>query len=235
MLEDLGIDEDARVADRLAVLFLGFLQVDDEDLLGHADLDRGEADSRRRVHRLEHVRDERADAIVDLSDGRGDLPQARIGDFDDGQYGHRENLSPPSPPRKGGESKGWVACEWAHEYVSSAALSRFRGTHPPASPLGEGRTRRSAFSPSAPERACPRRDSRLASDGKSMRQLTDANGKSFQTLGEVMRRRLALQSLVFIASTTSSIPPLATRLTSVSIVRSSGRTPSSADSRPPST
>ena len=83
MLEDLRVDEDPRVFDRLAALFLGLLQVDHQDALGDPDLDRGEADARRRVHRLEHVRDERAHLVVDLLDGRGDLPQARIGDFDD--------------------------------------------------------------------------------------------------------------------------------------------------------
>ena len=40
-------------------LFLRLLQVDDQEALRHADLDRGEADAGRVVHRLEHVGDER--------------------------------------------------------------------------------------------------------------------------------------------------------------------------------
>ena len=84
MLEDLRVDEDARVLTTGSpTLLLGLLQVDHQDAPGHADLDRGEADARRRVHRLEHVRDERTHLVIDLLDRRGDLPQARIGDFDD--------------------------------------------------------------------------------------------------------------------------------------------------------
>ena len=64
-------------------LLLGLLQVDDQQALGHADLDRGKADAGRRVHRLEHVGDQRAQLVVDLLDRRGDLAEARVGNFED--------------------------------------------------------------------------------------------------------------------------------------------------------
>src|SRR5207253_9884493 len=53
--DDLRVDEDEGLADRLPALFLGLLKVDDQDPLGNADLDRGEADPGRVVHRLEAV------------------------------------------------------------------------------------------------------------------------------------------------------------------------------------
>ena len=54
---------------------LRLLQVDHQQPLRHADLDRGEADAGRVVHRLEHVGDQRAQLVVDRLDGRGNLPQ----------------------------------------------------------------------------------------------------------------------------------------------------------------
>ncbi len=66
----------------LGVLVLG-LQVDHQQPQRRADLDRGEADAGGVVHRLEHVGGEGAQRVVKSFDGRGDLLEARIGDFDD--------------------------------------------------------------------------------------------------------------------------------------------------------
>ena len=67
--QDLGVDEDQRVADRLAAFLLRILKVDDQDPLRNAHLDRGEADAGGGVHRLEHVVDERLDLGVISSTG----------------------------------------------------------------------------------------------------------------------------------------------------------------------
>ena len=53
-----------------AVLFLRLLQVHHQQALRHADLDRGKADARRVVHRLEHVGDQRAQLVVHRLDRR---------------------------------------------------------------------------------------------------------------------------------------------------------------------
>ncbi len=66
----------------LGVLVL-FLQVDHQHAQGHADLDRGEADAGRFVHRLEHVLDERLQLVVERLDGGGDGLEPRIGRFED--------------------------------------------------------------------------------------------------------------------------------------------------------
>src|SRR3954452_1604669 len=92
LLEYFRVDEDARVLDRLAALFLRLLKVDHQDALRNADLDRGQADARRRVHRLEHVGDERAHFVVHRLYRLGDLTQARVGNFDDRTNGHERNL-----------------------------------------------------------------------------------------------------------------------------------------------
>jgi hypothetical protein len=63
-------------------LVLG-LEIDRQHPQGHADLDRGEADAGGLVHRLEHVGDERLQLGVEAFDGRGDLLEQRIGNFDD--------------------------------------------------------------------------------------------------------------------------------------------------------
>ncbi len=72
----------------LFVVGIGFLQVDDEQPLRHADLDRGETDAGRRVHGREHVVDQRPELGRDLLDGRGDLPKHRARSFEDRQDGH---------------------------------------------------------------------------------------------------------------------------------------------------
>ena len=63
--------------------------IDDDDAFGHGDLDRGEADARRVVHRLQHVIHERAVRVRDAAfDRRGFLFQARIGRDEDGTQCH---------------------------------------------------------------------------------------------------------------------------------------------------
>jgi len=52
------------------------------------DLGRGQADAGRVVHGLEHVDDQAPQGVVDLPDRLGDGPQARIGEFQDGELGH---------------------------------------------------------------------------------------------------------------------------------------------------
>ena len=64
--------------DRLALRIfriLRLLQVDHQQADRHADLDRGEADAGRVVHRLEHVGDERLQLVVERLHRLGNLPQ----------------------------------------------------------------------------------------------------------------------------------------------------------------
>ena len=91
-IEDLRVDEDAGLADRLALFRLLLLKVDHQHALGNADLDGGEADSGRGVHRVEHVVDQPAQIVVDLVNRLGDLAQTRVRNFDDRENGHAENL-----------------------------------------------------------------------------------------------------------------------------------------------
>ena len=63
--------------DRLAVRVLGLLEVDHEQPDRHSDLDRGEADPRRHVHRLEHVGDKRPQLVVERLHRLGNLAQDR--------------------------------------------------------------------------------------------------------------------------------------------------------------
>ena len=67
---------------------LRLLQVHHQQALGHADLDRGEADAGRVVHRLEHVGDQRAQLVVDLLDRGRDLAEDAGRGPRDAQYGH---------------------------------------------------------------------------------------------------------------------------------------------------
>ena len=53
--------------------------VDDDDSLVHIDLSRGQANSRRFIHRFCHVAGQAADAVVNLFNRRSDGFQARIG------------------------------------------------------------------------------------------------------------------------------------------------------------
>ena len=68
MGQDFGVDEHPRLLDRLSAFFVGLAQVHHQQALGHADLDRGEADAGSVVHRLEHVGDQRAQLVIDLLD-----------------------------------------------------------------------------------------------------------------------------------------------------------------------
>ena len=70
---------------RLVARFGG---VDDDHALVHVDLRRGEADAFGGVHRLEHVVDELADALVDCRHRPGHCVQARIGVAKDVELGH---------------------------------------------------------------------------------------------------------------------------------------------------
>ena len=56
--------------------------------IGHADLDRGEADAGRLVHRLEHVGDERLQLRVERLHRLGDLPEDGVGRLVDAANGH---------------------------------------------------------------------------------------------------------------------------------------------------
>ena len=56
--------------------------------LGNADLNRGQADARSLVHRLEHVIDELADAAIDLFDRLGEQPQSLVGKFNNLAHRH---------------------------------------------------------------------------------------------------------------------------------------------------
>ena len=64
------------------------LQVDHEDALRHADLDRGEADTLGGIHRLEHVGDERLQFLVEAFDGIGNGLQPGVRHFEDFADGH---------------------------------------------------------------------------------------------------------------------------------------------------
>ena len=67
---------------------LGLARVDDDDALGHGDLDRREADAGRLVHGLQHVVEQTPHLRVDTVDRFGNLSQQRIRKRDDGQNGH---------------------------------------------------------------------------------------------------------------------------------------------------
>ena len=68
-----------------------------EDAQRHADLRRGKAHARRSIHRLEHVRHERADLVGDGLDGGGGAVEDRIAHDADRKYGHvrQRNLRTP--------------------------------------------------------------------------------------------------------------------------------------------
>jgi hypothetical protein len=64
------------------------LEVDHQHAQRHPDLNRGEADARGVVHRLEHVLDQRLELVIELGDGFGHHLEAGIGDFEDFANGH---------------------------------------------------------------------------------------------------------------------------------------------------
>ena len=78
-----GIDE----IDRIAFGPPG-IEIDHRDALGHADLDRREADAARVLHGIEHVVHEALERAVDLRHGLGHQLQPRIGRLDELEYGH---------------------------------------------------------------------------------------------------------------------------------------------------
>ena len=92
--DDLGIDEDLRMGLRLRLALLVELprdllfEIADHDALHHADLDRREANAARRIHRIEHVARQITDLVRDGDDGLANLPQAGIGQYDDGFARH---------------------------------------------------------------------------------------------------------------------------------------------------
>lgn len=65
-----------------------FRDVDDDQALVHVDLRGRQAGALGVVHGVEHVVDERAQAVVHGGDGRGHLVQARIGVAENGEQGH---------------------------------------------------------------------------------------------------------------------------------------------------
>ena len=93
-LEDLRIDEDQRVLDqrRAFLVRFGFLKVDDQHPLGHADLDRSQPDAGRIIHGLEHIVDQRLQIVVDRLDRGRNGAQPRIGRFKDGTDCHATNI-----------------------------------------------------------------------------------------------------------------------------------------------
>jgi hypothetical protein len=70
--------------------------VHDDDALGHADLDGGEADAGRLVHGLEHVLDQEPQLRVDLLRRFGDQPQPLVGQDDDVAQRHGGDLGGPA-------------------------------------------------------------------------------------------------------------------------------------------
>ena len=70
--QDFGVDEHPRLPDRPlsgSSGSSGSWRSMTSRRIGHADLDRGKADARRGVHRLEHVGDERLQLVVEVSTG----------------------------------------------------------------------------------------------------------------------------------------------------------------------
>ncbi len=80
---DLRIDQHHRPA---RLVRLG--EVDHDEALRHADLDGGETDAGRVVHRLEHVRGEGTHLVGDLADRLGHQPQLRIRQDDERSVWH---------------------------------------------------------------------------------------------------------------------------------------------------
>src|SRR5579875_284840 len=81
-LDDLGVDDRGGPA----------AHVVDEQAALHADLGRGEAHARRRVHRLDHVLDETHERAVDRSDLHRSLAQHRVAVLADWVGGHAQSL-----------------------------------------------------------------------------------------------------------------------------------------------
>ena len=74
-------------------VFLG--EVDDQHAQRLADLDRGQADAGRVIHRLEHVVGELSQRRIDALDGLGDHAQDGIRQDDERLDRHRPHLRCP--------------------------------------------------------------------------------------------------------------------------------------------
>jgi hypothetical protein len=70
------------------VIVLFLRQIQGDDALGHADLDRGKADARRVVHGREQVIDQLADIGVDPLDRLGNEPEPLVRKRDDFAHSH---------------------------------------------------------------------------------------------------------------------------------------------------
>src|SRR5690606_35086034 len=90
--------------------------VDDHEALVHVDLGRGQADARRGVHGLEHVVEQALELRRGDASGiqvGGDVAQARMGQFEDGEQGHWEAFwwSAWTPRRSRGAAGGSGAAQ----------------------------------------------------------------------------------------------------------------------------
>ena len=173
---------------------LRLLQVDHQHALGHADLDRGRPmpGAAYIVSNMSAI--ERAQLVVDAFDGRGDLAQTRVGNFDDAANGHGADLV------------------FQRQWRSSDRTARAQrlGKRPLVEIV------------------------ELAADRQAVGELGQADREFLQPLGEVMGGGLAFQRRVHRQHDLVD-PAGCDALDQAVDARSSGRTPSSADSRPPST
>src|SRR5262249_20408314 len=150
------------------------LQVDHQQADGNTDLHRGEADSRRVVHRLEHIGDERLQLIVERLHGLGNLAEHSVGRLINASDGHELDLSPASPPCKGGAGGGSTP-DWIR--------GRSYKFNPPLNPLPAREGQSLGDWPPRPQRLGERalvEIIELSPDRKSVRQLADADGKPFE-------------------------------------------------------
>jgi hypothetical protein len=85
------------------------IQIHHQNALGHADLDRRKANAVGRIHRLDHVIDERADIRIDFHDGFRNDFQARIGRGKDGAYAHAPEIGFRPFRVKGSQQNPWIS------------------------------------------------------------------------------------------------------------------------------
>ena len=84
---DLGVDDEQR---RLLLALAG--EVERDDALGDADLDRRQSDAGGVVHGLQHVVEDATDLVVHDGDRLGDELQAGVGQGDDVEFGHERQI-----------------------------------------------------------------------------------------------------------------------------------------------
>ena len=77
---------------RIVLGFAPRIQIDDDDTLGDRDLSRGEADAARLVHGVEHVGDERLDAVIEGNDRPRNFSERWVGPNDDFTYAHGADI-----------------------------------------------------------------------------------------------------------------------------------------------